>query len=64
MSDTEAVARWESSVIIQLHKLAEIQRTLLTQLVAGRVHSEVTYAYKALHNAASAIERLSKEVPP
>lgn len=62
--EERAIYRWEGGLIIQIDRLADVQKRLTKQLVVGRLPSEVAGAYMDLRNIANQIERLTKEMPP
>ena len=57
----QAVIRWEGGLIIQIHRLAQVNAKLMNQLVRGRMDSEIVGSYGDLRNIANQLERLAKE---
>jgi hypothetical protein len=56
-----AVYAWEGGLIIQVHRLAQVNAKLMNQLVRGRMDSEIVGAYADLRNIANRLERLAEE---
>ena len=56
-----AIYAWEGGVIIQAHRLAQIQAKLMNQLVRGRMDAEIVACYADLRNIANQLERLAEE---
>lgn len=56
-----AVYAWEGGVIIQAHRVAQVQTKLLNQLLRGRMDSDIVACYMDLRNIANQLERLAEE---